>query len=58
MGRLEGQVLPQARRFEDLKVDHEGKELPVIEPVETAVRSLSKLSGEDTTKLRAIGDGS
>lgn len=51
VGSLEGQVLTQARRFEDLKVDHEGKELPVIEPVETAVRSLNKLSAADAPVL-------
>ena len=31
-----------ARRFEDLQVDHEGKELPVLPPVETAPRALSR----------------
>ena len=45
MGSLEGQVLTQARRFEDLKVDHEGKELPALEAVETGVRQLAKLEG-------------
>ena len=30
VGSLETQVLTQARRFEDLKVDHEGKELPEL----------------------------
>lgn len=53
VGSLEGQVLTQARRFEDLKVDHEGKELPVIEPVETAVRSLTKLASADAPALTA-----
>jgi DNA recombination protein RmuC len=58
VGSLETQVLTQARRFEDLKVDHEGKEIPQIEPVETAVRPLAKLAGEESAKLRAItGDG-
>ena len=51
VGSLEGQVLTQARRFEDLKVDHEGKDIPQIEPVEMAVRSLSKLSSADTPAL-------
>lgn len=45
VGSLEGQVLTQARRFEDLKVDHEGKELPALEAVETGVRQLAKLEG-------------
>jgi len=57
VGSLETQVLTQARRFEDLKVDHEGKEIPQIEPVESAVRPLAKLTGEETATLRAIGDG-
>ena len=44
VGSLETQVLTQARRFEDLKVDHEGLELPAVPPVETAVRPLAKLA--------------
>jgi DNA recombination protein RmuC len=44
VGSLETQVLTQARRFEDLAVDHEGKELPVLEPIETAPRALAKLA--------------
>jgi DNA recombination protein RmuC len=53
VGSLETQVLTQARRFEDLKVDHEGKEIPQIEQVETAVRSLSKLGAADAAALTA-----
>jgi DNA recombination protein RmuC len=45
VGSLESQVLTQARRFEDLAVDHEGKTLPVLEPVESGVRPLAKLAG-------------
>lgn len=41
---LESQVLTQARRFEDLKVDHEGKELPELAAVETGIRPLAKLA--------------
>ncbi len=44
VGSLESQVMTQARRFEELASDHEGKELPDLIPVETAVRPLSKLS--------------
>ena len=44
VGSLESQVMTQARRFEELQVDHEGKDLPVLEPVETAVRPLAKLA--------------
>lgn len=49
VGSLETQVLTQARRFEDLRVDHEGKELPELAPVETAVRPLAKLAGDTPT---------
>jgi DNA recombination protein RmuC len=44
VGSLESQVLSQARRFEDLKVDHEGREVPTLEALEAAVRPLAKLS--------------
>ncbi len=43
VGSLETQVHTQARRFEDLKVDHEGREIPELAPIETAVRPLTKL---------------
>jgi DNA recombination protein RmuC len=43
---LETQVLTQARRFEDLKVDHEGKELPELGPVEGGIRPLAKLTAD------------
>lgn len=46
VGSLETQVMTQARRFEDLKVDHEGRDLPELPPVETGVRTLTKLSTE------------
>jgi DNA recombination protein RmuC len=42
VGSLESQVMVSARRFEDLQVDHEGKELPGLPPVETAPRALSR----------------
>jgi len=54
VGSLETQVLTQARRFEELKVDHEGKEIPEIAHVETAVRPLSKLSGGDSPALTVV----
>ncbi len=44
VGSLETQVLTQAKRFEDLKVDHVGSELPSLQPVETAIRPLTKLA--------------
>jgi DNA recombination protein RmuC len=47
VGSLESQVLTQARKFEDLSVDHEAKTLDVLQPLETAPRSLSKLAAVD-----------
>ena len=44
VGSLESQVLTQARRFEDLAVDHEAKEMPELEPIETGLRPLAKLA--------------
>jgi DNA recombination protein RmuC len=54
VGSLETQVLTQARRFEDLKVDHEGREVPQLEPLDTAVRPLSKLSKGETPQVRLV----
>ena len=42
VGSLETQVMVSARRFEDLKVDHEGKDLPDLLPVEQVPRTLSR----------------
>lgn len=42
VGSLESQVMVAARRFEDLQVDHEGKTLPELPPVETAPRAVSR----------------
>ena len=42
VGSLESQVMVSARRFEDLQVDHEGKDLPELAPVEQAPRALSR----------------
>jgi len=42
VGSLESQVMVSARRFEDLHVDHEGKELTPLAPVEQAPRALSR----------------
>ena len=43
VGSLESQVLTQAKRFEALSVDHEGKTLPTLEPVDGSLRPLAKL---------------
>jgi DNA recombination protein RmuC len=53
VGSLESQVMTQARRFEELASDHEGKELPELAPVETAVRPLAKLPGPPEHVLAA-----
>jgi DNA recombination protein RmuC len=47
VGSLETQVMTQARRFEELKVDHEGKEIAELTPVETGIRPLTKLAVDD-----------
>ncbi|HKP79498.1 MAG TPA: DNA recombination protein RmuC, partial [Phenylobacterium sp.] len=48
VGSLETQVLTQARRFEELKVDHQGKDVVELAPVEVAVRPLAKLTTDET----------
>ena len=47
VGSLEGQVLVQARRFEDLAADHVGKDMPSLSAIEAGVRPLAKLSPSD-----------
>ncbi|WP_334161015.1 DNA recombination protein RmuC [Phenylobacterium sp.] len=54
VGSLETQVLTQARRFEDLKVDHEGREVPQLEPLEAAVRPLAKLGKAEAPTVRLV----
>ena len=54
VGSLETQVLTQARRFEDLQADHEGRPLVELTPVETAVRPLAKLAPADATGAPAL----
>ncbi len=57
VGSLETRVLTQARRFEDLKVEHEGKAVPELEPLEAAVRPLAKLGVvEDKRGLSVVGE--
>ena len=53
-GSLESQVLTQARRFEELAVDHQGREIAELAPIETAIRPLAKLvapGGDDKPVL-------
>ncbi|RAK57800.1 DNA recombination protein RmuC [Phenylobacterium deserti] len=54
VGSLETQVLTQAKRFEDLKVDHEGRQVPSLDPVESAVRPLTKLSVAEAPRARLV----
>ncbi len=42
VGSLESQVMVSARRFEELQVDHEGKEIPELGPVEQTPRALAR----------------
>jgi len=55
VGSLETQVLTQARRFEELKVDHEGREIETLAPVGSAVRQLTKLSPNPEPQIRVVG---
>lgn len=57
VGSLETQVLTQARRFEELKVDHQGKEVVELQPVEVAVRPLAKLTTDETPAVRLAARG-
>jgi DNA recombination protein RmuC len=42
VGSLESQVMVSARRFEDLQVDHEGKALSELPPVEASPRAINR----------------
>ena len=54
VGSLETQVLTQARRFEDLKGDHEGRNIEPLAALDTAVRPLAKLSDEPAPTVRLV----
>lgn len=57
VGSLESQVMVSARRFEDLQVDHEGKDLAELKPIEQAPRSLSRPELTETPALRIAEGG-
>ncbi|MBL8771408.1 MAG: DNA recombination protein RmuC [Phenylobacterium sp.] len=57
VGSLETQVLTQARRFEDLKVDHQGKEIPELAVIETGVRPITKLLEAEAPTVRLAAGG-
>ena len=42
VGSLESQVMVSAKRFEDLQVDHEGKDLPELSAIDQSPRVLSR----------------
>ena len=54
VGSLETQVLTQAKRFEELKVEHQGRAIESLEPLEAAVRPLSKLSAAEAPTVRLV----
>jgi len=56
VGSLESQVLTQARRFEDLSVDHEGKEIPEPLMVDQAVWPLTKLKAVGQSPTLTLGN--
>ena len=56
VGSLESQVMVSARRFEDLQVDHEGKDIPELPPVEQSPRTLSRPELTESARL-SLTDG-
>jgi DNA recombination protein RmuC len=54
VGSLETQVLTQARRFEELKVEHQGRAVESLEPIEAAIRPLAKLSAKEAPPMRLV----
>lgn len=56
VGSLESQVMVSARRFEDLHVDHEGKDIPELAPVEQAPRTLSRPELTESARLSLTGE--
>jgi DNA recombination protein RmuC len=57
VGSLESQVMVSARRFEDLHVDHEGKDIPELAPVEQAPRTLSRPELTESARLSLADNG-
>ena len=57
VGSLESQVLTQARKFEELAVDHEGRSIEELTPIEVAPRQMSKLSDETEAPSPALTVG-
>jgi DNA recombination protein RmuC len=55
VGSLESQVMVQARRFEDLQVDHEGRNLPDLVAIDQSPRTLSRPELISTDETLEIG---
>lgn len=55
VGSLESQVLTQARRFEELRSDHQGRELVEPSRIDVAVRTPLKLSAAAETRSGTHG---
>jgi DNA recombination protein RmuC len=54
VGSLETQVMVQARRFEDLQVDHEGRNLPELTAIDQSPRGISRpelIASDEDRKL-------
>jgi DNA recombination protein RmuC len=60
VGSLETQVLTQARRFEDLEANYEGKSIDEIAPIEAAPKKLTKpeLLSDEKPALSVVKGGS
>ena len=54
VGSLETSVLPQARKFEALKVEHQGKDIAELEPLDASVRPLTKLAAPIAPALTLV----
>ncbi len=54
VGSLETSVLPQARKFEALKVEHQGKDIVELEPIDAAIRPLTKLAASAAPALTLV----
>jgi len=50
IGSLESKVLTQARRFEDLQVEHQGKPLPDLAAIEATPKTANKLKSLQSTE--------
>ncbi len=54
VGSLDSQVLTQARKFEELQVEHQGKPVPELPPVESQTRASNKLKLLESSDADAV----